>query len=135
MKNKTPNINEILRRPEYKGCSARGADMGRQNETSGWNLSLAKYRLHLQRLNFVDGDYDVGGAYWGGGVHDGQGRYQFMWCAFSMETTPATMIFVRAANRSEAIHAVYDMLDADGDLPDCLPPGEFFHRAVGDMKS
>ncbi len=44
-----------------KAYSIRGADMGRPTITDDPN---AKVRLF--RVRFYDGDYDRGGAYWGG---------------------------------------------------------------------
>lgn len=42
--------------------SKYGAPMGRHDKILGDPV-----KLHLQRVRFVDGDYDEGGAYWGGG--------------------------------------------------------------------
>ena len=43
--------------------SARGAPMGRRSIDTG------DYgRVKVRRVRMVDGDYDQGGAYWGGGV-------------------------------------------------------------------
>lgn len=75
--------------------------MGRRNQTEG-----KPERLHLQRLNFVDGDYDTGGAYWGGGSDP-------MWCAFSPDNTEndvPIMVFVRGKNRTEAKKEVLSVL-------------------------
>jgi len=64
-------------------------------------------RLHLQRLQMEDQDYDVGGAYWGGGLCAAGSMY----VAFSKHSgrpRPAYMrveqvqIFVRAKTRAEA---------------------------------
>ena len=46
--------------------SVRGAGMGREN----WGLSEHREHhmvMNLQRVKLIDGDYDLGGAYWGGG--------------------------------------------------------------------
>ena len=57
------NINAKLKAtPAY---SARGAPMGRMN----WGMNDHHKRpmmMYLQRVRFIDGDYDLGGAYWGG---------------------------------------------------------------------
>lgn len=102
----TPDINEILARPGHKGCSQRGADMGRASRVADGGPG----RLRLQRLRWVDHDYDAGGAYWGGGSGD------FIWCAF--DVTPAgdlpTAVFVRATTRPEAARRVLDWLKARG---------------------
>lgn len=43
--------------------SARGAPMGRPSDP----LEEFSPPVHLERVLMVDGDYDAGGAYWGGG--------------------------------------------------------------------
>jgi len=43
--------------------SPRGAPMGRRSDPE---VSLVG-KVHLRCVPFVDGDYDQGGAYWGGG--------------------------------------------------------------------
>lgn len=99
-----PNINEILARPANKACSIRGADMGRPC----WKQGKPE-RLHLQRLRFVDGDYDTGGAYWGSPAN--------VWCAFSPDTTQnehPIRVFVRANSRQEAKNNVLELLPGDG---------------------
>lgn len=40
-----------------------GAPMGRRSTPLE---ELAGQKVHLERVPFVDGDYDQGGAYWGG---------------------------------------------------------------------
>lgn len=103
----TPDINKILARPANKGCSSRGAQMGRRNQRQGH-----PERLHLQRVQFVDGDYDTGGAYWGGGRDTLP-----LWCAFSPDDTTneePIMIFVRARNREEAKIKVDEELVEEG---------------------
>ena len=72
--------------------SVRGADMGRRD----WGL--AEHREHhmvmnLQRVKFIDGDYDLGGAYWGGGGEP-------LFCAWA-EGIEAR-VFVRAKDRDAA---------------------------------
>lgn len=101
----TPDINKILRRPCYNASSKYGANMGRQNQTEG-----KPEQLYLQRIRFVDGDYDSGGAYWGSGP-------PALWCAFSPENTEndePIMVFVRADNREEAKIKVQDELKEEG---------------------
>ena len=44
-----------------KACSARGADMGRMD-----SIKNPKAKVLLFLMSMVDGDYDAGGAYWGG---------------------------------------------------------------------
>lgn len=79
----TPDINKML----PNASSKYGAQMGRINRLDGGFQDL-----YLQRLKWVDHDYDTGGAYWGNnGVP--------MWCAFDGK---GTFIFVRAKTRKEA---------------------------------
>ena len=94
------NINQILALPVNKGCSERGADMGRRNQTQG-----KPERLHLQRLRFVDQCYDTGGAYWGAPEN--------MYCAFSPRNTendPPIRVFTRANNREHAKQEILELL-------------------------
>jgi hypothetical protein len=73
-----------------KAYSQYGADMGRRNVLP--DDRKAAIKLHLERLKWVDGDYDQGGAYWGGGSND------FIYCAY----TDGVQYFVRASNRIAA---------------------------------
>ena len=71
----------------------RGAQLGRRD----WGLIEHRERpmkMHLQRVKFVDGDYDLGGAYWGG--HPSEPLF----CAWA-EAVDAR-VFVRAKDRSHA---------------------------------
>lgn len=102
-----PDINRILAEPAYDVSSKFGAPMGRRNQRDG----MAE-KLHLQQVKFVDGDYDVGGAYWGGGP-----GVELLWCAFSPEDTEneePIMIFVRANTYEEAKAAVLEEVKEDG---------------------
>jgi hypothetical protein len=75
-----------------------GAPMGRGNDRiSG--------KCFLQRVNFVDGDYDNGGAYWGGG----RGTLP-LWVAQDSE---GGQFFVRAKSRNEAKNLIQDDMLAD----------------------
>jgi hypothetical protein len=105
MKN-TININKYLKN-NPSNCN-RGAPMGRSSYISE-NIADQNTPLHLQKLIFVDGDYDKGGAYWGGGYNLGS-----MYCAFipNMET----MIFVRAKSRDSAKEQVVDFVDHNGGI-------------------
>lgn len=85
-----------------KAYSMYGADMGRANRLP--DNRNAKAKLQLQRLKFVDGDYDVGGAYWGGGC----GTY--IYCAFGDIEEVNARVFVRAADRDGAKKQVWDKL-------------------------
>lgn len=53
--------------------------------------------LHLQRVQFVDGDYSPDGTYWGGGGVP-------LWCAFN----EGSRVYVRAWTRAEAIAEVLE---------------------------
>jgi len=54
-------------------CS-RGAPMGRS--TYGTPEDCPDKSINLFKVNFIDGDYDDGGAYWGGGLGAG-----YLYCA------------------------------------------------------
>ena len=81
--------------------SARyGAPMGRPNFLDAPNDEAVK--LHLQRMRLVDGDYDVGGAYWGAGSGE-----HTLWVAASKEQGKAedekrVRIVTRARDREAA---------------------------------
>lgn len=47
------------------GSSQRGAQMGRRDSITEPDYPV---KMHLVKLRWVDGDYDRGGAYWGGGM-------------------------------------------------------------------
>ena len=58
---------EFARKPcEEPVDGRRGAPMGRRS-----NAIAEGTRVRLERVRFVDGDYDRGGAYWGGSVEAG----------------------------------------------------------------
>ena len=72
-------------------CS-RGAPMSRMN----WGMNDHYKRpmmMYLQRVRFVDGDYDLGGAYWGGGGEP-------LFCAWAEDIE--ARVFVRAKDRRAA---------------------------------
>lgn len=71
---------------EQDVSSKYGAPMGRRSD----NLSG---KTHLQRVPMFDGDYDKGGAYWGGGRGVAP-----LWCAWN--DNGAT--YLRAYSRNEA---------------------------------
>jgi hypothetical protein len=103
----TPDINEILKRPEYNASSSRGAAMGRRNQCDG-----EPEALHLQRITPEDGDYDTGGAYWGFGANSNP-----LFCAFSPADTtndPPVMVFVRADCFATAKAKVLEELKKEG---------------------
>jgi hypothetical protein len=99
----TPDINKILARPENVRSSRYGAAMGRMDQAKG----DPSEKLYIQRLKWEDGDYDTGGAYWGGGVGD-------MYCAFSPEDTKderPIRIFVRATSLHRAKEKAIEVLE------------------------
>ena len=88
----SPNINKII---ESVNCQF-GAPMGRTSKI----VSLDK--LYLQKLNWIDADYDCGGAYWGNSG-------DFIWVAFNDETR----IYQRAFTREQAKYRITEQ------FPDC----------------
>ena len=85
--------------------SKYGAPMGRPNVLPA--DPSASVRLHLRKLDMVDGDYDEGGAYWGGGGAP-------IRVAYDEETV---RVFVRARTRYAAKAAVLELV-----------PGARFYR-------
>lgn len=84
------DINQRLK--EASGVSQRGAQMGRPN----WGLSEHRKRpmmMYVQRIKLI-GDYDLGGAYWGG--HPSPPLF----CAWAEDLD--ARVFVRAKTRDEA---------------------------------
>lgn len=81
-------------------CSSRGADMGRPNLLP--DDCNAAIKLHLERLKWVDGDYDAGGAYWGNG--SGESIY----CGWA----DGVRVFVRAEDHDAAKAKVRAFLPA-----------------------
>jgi hypothetical protein len=71
-----------------------GAPMGRP-DCYGDGESPCK--LHLERVRLVDGDYDEGGAYWGGGSGASP-----LYVAYGEDASEQIHIFVRASNREIA---------------------------------
>jgi hypothetical protein len=82
--------------PLRRGYNQYGAGMGRP-ETMPENPA-APIRLSLVRLRWVDGDYDEGGAYWGGGCGD----YIFRALGDDDEGGDVVELYVRAADRESA---------------------------------
>jgi len=88
-----------MKRPLSNVSCKYGAPMGRSN-TIPTNIKSAK--LYLEKLKWVDGDYDQGGAYWGGGMGD------TIYRAYEDDIE----IFVRAKSRVEAKAVVKEDLEA-----------------------
>jgi hypothetical protein len=94
-----------------------GAPMGRRNQFP--NDLKASIKLQMEQLRFVDGDYDKGGAYWGGnsnipkwikGVGYSIPEPEYIFCAFGEDEQNQVRIFVRAKNRKDAKSLVRDIL-------------------------
>ena len=84
------NINDKLKADNVS--SVRGAPMGRCD----WGLAEHRERpmmMYLQRVRFIDGDYDLGGAYWGG-------YGEPLFCAWAEDIE--SRVFVRAKDRTLA---------------------------------
>jgi len=91
----SPNINYILLK-DPRG-NKNGAAMGDRDKTNCDNPML-----HVQQVDFVDGDYGPDGTYWGG-----VGKLGGIWCGFN----EINRIYVRAHTTYEAqrkIAAKYD---------------------------
>ena len=76
----------------------RGSKMGRPNILPA--DCNAPIKLRLEKLKWVDHDYDIAGCYWGGGSGD------FIYCAW----ISTIQIFVRAENREAAKQLVKEKL-------------------------
>jgi len=77
----------------------KGAKMGRPNRLP--QDVTAPIKLRMERLKWVDQDYDQGGAYFGGGNGD------YIYCAWCVPQTPShplplVQVFVRAISRKDA---------------------------------
>ncbi len=86
----------MIPQPKLDDVSSKyGAPMGRANVIPKGRLPV----LRLVLLKMEDGDYDVGGAYWGGGPSK-QGRMYVAWNAKDDEER--MLVFVRANSHDEA---------------------------------
>jgi hypothetical protein len=84
------------------GSSKYGAQHGRQNvlpDNPGQPI-----KLHMERLRWVDWDYDQWGAYWGSGPGD------HIYCAYGEDEENQVYVFVRARSRFGAKRAVRESL-------------------------
>lgn len=79
-------------------CSRYGAEMGRRNTLP--DDPQAPIKLRMERLRWVDGDYDNGGAYWG------NGNGSSIFCAYA----DGCQVFVRGRKRTDAKAEVRAML-------------------------
>lgn len=78
---------------ERNVSSKYGAPMGRRSD----RLDGVVGKVHLQRVPFVSGDYDPGGAYWGGGPGT-----KPLFCAWGETETEQVEYYFRARDREEA---------------------------------
>lgn len=85
-----------------KGYSARGAQMGRRDELP--DDPEQPIKLQMERLRWVDRDYDQGGAYWG------QNGCNHVYCAFGEDGQKQVRVFARAMNRTDAKKLVREKL-------------------------
>lgn len=75
------------------GVSSRGAQMGRRDNTNEIDLPQ---KFFLYALQWVDGDYDEGGAYWG------YTRGTHIYRAWAPGVDEPQEMFIRAKSRHEA---------------------------------
>lgn len=80
-----------------------GAPMGRRNYIPTDINTVGK--LHLEKLQWIDGDYDYGGAYWGCG-----GRGQNIYWAYGDTNAEQVDVFVRAVGRNQAKEMVREII-------------------------
>jgi hypothetical protein len=89
---------------EIHVSSERGAPMGRRGSFHPGNLAEVSIRLHLQRVPLLyGGDYDKGGAYWGGPAD--------LWCAWGTDGENDVELYTRAGNREQAKHNILGQYD------------------------
>ena len=69
-------------------------------------------KLRMQRVGLVCGDYDQGGAYWGGGPGT-----RSLFCAYGEDAEHEVIVYVRAYSREEARREVVRLV-----------PGARFYR-------
>lgn len=82
------------------GCSKYGSQMGRRNTfPEDTNKAI---KLRMEKLRWVDGDYDKWGAYWGGSNKDN------IFCAWNDEK--GVFVFVRSGDRATAKQLVCNIL-------------------------
>lgn len=74
----------------------RGAPMGRPNILP--EDPTKEIKLEIGRMRMVDHDYDVGGAYWGGGPS----KAGVMYAAWGFDDEHMVQVFVRAPSKFQA---------------------------------
>ena len=92
----------------------RGAQMGRPNiiPQCVWENTGYPIRLHLNRLKWVDRDYDAGGSYWGHSDKPAEEAYKDVYCAWGKfgPYFVFVQVFVRALTRKAAKMEVRDRI-------------------------
>jgi hypothetical protein len=88
-----------------KGYNQYGAQMGRKDILP--DKKDAAVKLRMEKLRWVDGDYDQFGAYWGKSDKGGD-----IYCAHGQWGIPFkdVFIFIRAREREEAKMLIKDLL-------------------------
>jgi len=86
------NINKWLK--NHPVSCKYGAPLGDSGERGDPDYP---YKFYLQRIRFVDGDYDPAGTYWGGGCGT-----QPLWGYMAEDDEALVRGFVRAKNRALA---------------------------------
>lgn len=93
-------MKTVTQPPYLRPLSCKfGAPMGRADNIPD-DYSTVK-EIHLSFVPFVDGDYDAGGAYWGGGKD-----VKSLFCAWGESDTEQAEIYFRAAGYSDAVEQV-----------------------------
>lgn len=87
--------------PALTNVSSRGgAPMGRPSHIAVDDPLTFKGPVHIVRLRMVDGDYDTGGAYWGGPGHTGRMYRAYYWNPDNEEQMDH---FIRANGLTDAL--------------------------------
>ncbi len=101
------NIRKLPEDAGWCGDRSRGAGMGR-SDTLPAN-PMAPIELYVQRLSWVDGDYDEGGAYWGIGAMNGKKPTYIYW-AQGEDAEDCIDVFVRAISLEAAKEAIITVI-------------------------
>ena len=96
---KPPKLSEV--------SSKYGAPMGRRSYLPA-DIQVP-VKLQMVRLEWVDGDYDRGGAYWGHSINTFIYHAQGYWNE-GQDSEEFVEVFVRARNRKEAKIEVRELL-------------------------
>lgn len=92
----------ISRLPPLRSLNcSRGAPMGRHSDQGDPDYP---HHFIVELLPMVDGDYDVGGAYWGSGNHD----IGWMYRAYAKGEEEILDIFLRAKRYDDVVAKLQD---------------------------